>query len=468
MAVNYALLRYQADNIPNFDGNPKILQRYISSCENLLKAFQNKQNENDPINVCLIDTILGKLTHRAADLISSRAELNTWHLIKDTLIMSFSDQRSIDCLIQDLIMLKPFKNEPSLTFGMRIQDARSLLFAKLSATNEAENVKIIKIQHYDNFALKTFINGLPYNMQLVVRLKEPASLEQAMSLVREEENFIYFKNQNQNFANSSTQDKNDRPNITTFKNTYTPNMSPSHRPINLPIPNIFQRPPQFNPNQTIAFGQPQNNFKQPFVNNNFKPPFGNNNFRPPFGNNTFRPPFGNNNFRPPFGNNNFRPPFGNINFKPAFGQLQQPFRPQMQGFNQQNLRPFSNNSQRFRNNRPEPMDTSSGNTVIHHAINKPKFFTEELYNQETSEIQPTDIPLTNNEPETNYDQYYTQSYANNSNCEYSSQDYTDYDTNSYEESYSSQFPENDQFSTNRYCLEQEQNFTLTGPPNNPT
>lgn len=454
MAVNYALLRYQADNIPNFDGNPRILQRFISSCENLLKAFQNKQNLNDPINVCLTDTILGKLTHRAADLVASRPELNTWQLIKDTLILSFADQRSIDCLIQDLIMLKPFKNEPSLNFGMRIQDARSLLFAKLSATNEAENVKVIKIQHYDNFALKAFINGLPYNMQLVVRLKEPDSLERAMSFVREEENFIYFKNQTQNFANSPIQNKNIRPN-TNFKNTYIPNTSPTYRPINTPTPNIFPRQQYFNPNQTIAFGQFQNNFRPPFGNNN-------NNFRPTFGN-----------------NNNFRPTFGNNNFRPASGQFQQNFRPQMQNFNQQNFRPFLNNSQRttqsrFGNNRPEPMDISSGNTVINNnTTNKPKFITEELFNQEISEVQPIDIPPTSDESDiqnsrqSNYEQH-AQSYANNVNYEYS-QDYTDYDPNSYyDESYTDQSPDNNQFAINQNFSEQEQNFILTGFQNNPT
>lgn len=440
MAVNYTLLRYQADNIPHFDGNPKILQRFISSCENLLKAFQNKVNVNDPINVCLLDTILGKLTHRAADLIASRAELNTWQLIKDSLIVSFADQRSIDCLIQDLIMLKPLKNEPSLNFGMRIQDARSLLFAKLSATNEAENVKIIKIQHYDNFALKAFINGLPYNMQLVVRLKEPTSLERAMSFVREEENFIYFKNQNQNFASSPIQNKNTRPNIP-FKNTYTPNMSPTYRPSYIPTQNVFPRQQYFNPNQTVAFGQFQNNFRPPFANNN--------------------------NFRPTFGSSNFRPTFGNNNFRPAFGQPQPTFRPPMQNFNQQNFRPFSNNNSqrtnlsRFGNNRPEPMDISSGNTVINNSANKPKFITEELFNQEISEVQPTDNE--NNEPEISYEQY-SQTHANNYRQE-TSQDDTEYDPEHYDESYHDQFYENNQF--NQY-LEQQQNFTPTESPNNPT
>lgn len=185
--INYGLLRYQADNIPTFDGNPKLLQRFIVSSENLLKVFQDNQNINAPINVCLLDTIYSKLKGRAADLICSRSEINNWRLIKDLLINTFSDQRSIDCLIQDMLSLKINKNEHPLNFGMRLQDTRSLLFSKLNSTDEDRQIKLMKINHYDSFALKTYINNLPYNIQLVVRLKNPQSLEQAMSFVQEED-----------------------------------------------------------------------------------------------------------------------------------------------------------------------------------------------------------------------------------------------------------------------------------------
>ncbi|CAH1988111.1 unnamed protein product [Acanthoscelides obtectus] len=181
-----------ADNIPPFDGNPKQLHRFISSCENFLRAFQNTNNVNDPINICLLDTILSKLRDRAADLIGSRSELNSWVAIKDSLTVTFSDQRSIDCLIQDLISIRPLRNETPMQFGMRIQDARSLLFSKLNTSIENAMEKLIKIRHYDDFALKTFISGLPYQMQLVIRLRNPDSLEQALSFCTEEENFIYF------------------------------------------------------------------------------------------------------------------------------------------------------------------------------------------------------------------------------------------------------------------------------------
>ena len=175
--LNVGLLRYYSDNIPSFDGNPKVLNRFVTACENFIRAFQNVQNPNDPINLAIFDTIVSKLRDRAGELIGSRTELTSWQQIKDALTLTFSDQRSIDCLIQDLINLKRFKTETPMQFGMRIQNARSLLFAKLNASNINAQEKQIKINHYEEFALKTFINGLPYFMQLPVRLKNPNSLE---------------------------------------------------------------------------------------------------------------------------------------------------------------------------------------------------------------------------------------------------------------------------------------------------
>lgn len=429
---NYTLLRFQADNIPHFDGNPKLLQRFICSCENLLRAFQNRAQPDDPINLYLLDTILGKLTSRAAELIASRAELNSWQTIKDALNTIFSDQRSIDCLIQDLIMLKPLKNETPINFGMRIQDARSLLFSKLNATNEDRQVKLIKIQHYDDFALKTFINGLPYNMQLIIRLKQPDSLETAMANVREEENFIYFKNQNSNFGNVNNYQRNTKP-TTVTKPIYNPT---NYRPnfTQIPTPNIFPRP------------------VLNFPNNNYRP-----NWSFPQ----------NNNFRP-FFTNNFRP-----NFTPQN-------RPNNQ--NNQQIRPanFQSNFNRnptqrtnLTNNRPTPMDTSSGNTVLNNS-NNPKFTFQELYNQEISELDPSSSnnyqsiepteQVPNEQPE--YNEY---SYQFDPNDPYNP--YNNY----YNEDYSNQVQDyqiNESFNVqyddpNATQFNQELNFHQSTPPDKP-
>lgn len=263
--INYSLLRYQADNIPVFDGNSKLLIRFITASENLLKAFQDRQNPSAPINICLLDTIFSKLRGRAADLICPRQELSNWALVKEVLMLTFSDQRNIDCLVQDLISLKPSKNENMIDYGNKLQDVRSLLFAKLNQSNDDRHVKLIKIENYNSLALKTFISNLPYHMQLVVRLQNPDSLEQAISFVVEEQNFNQYKNRTSNIPNNSNM-------------TNKPINNGQRPPITYQRPYNFQTPStshQYSPMQKYN-NQPFNQNRNPFnynsnYNNTFKP-----------------------------------------------------------------------------------------------------------------------------------------------------------------------------------------------------
>lgn len=373
---NFSLLKYQVENIPHFDGNKRQLNRFLISCEHLLKNFQNTNNLADPINTCLIDSILNKLSGRAADLICSRTELTNWNDIKNTLILTFSDQRGIDCLIQELINLKPYKNESSLQFGIRIQDTRSLLFAKLSSTIQNAQEKIIKITHYDDFALKTFINGLPYNLQLVVRLKNPTSLEQAMSFVTEEENFRQYSHNSQHINKPQF-----KPDLQT--NQRNPNSINSPNYSNRQThPFVNYNIPQFNRGNNFAQMIPQNSFKPNVFQNNFKP---HNNMSQ------------NQNPRN-FGTaQNVRPPHIIKPFPNYVGQ----------NWYQQNRfnTPNQNQSTVSKNSRyPQPMDISSGNSRIN--TRPPKFTFEELHNQEIQSEE--DIP----NPYPDYDQFYDQNYPN--------------------------------------------------------
>jgi hypothetical protein len=107
------------------------------------------------------------------------------------------DQRNLDCLEEDLLTLFPFKNEPPLEFGKRIQIVRSKLESKLGSVSAIEmcvNTKRVSSNQYNKLALKTFIRGLQPQLQNIIRLRNPDTLEQAMVYVTEEENFRYSQN----------------------------------------------------------------------------------------------------------------------------------------------------------------------------------------------------------------------------------------------------------------------------------
>ncbi len=333
---NYQLLKLYVDTIAYYDGSPYTLNIFIESCENLIAEF-SRPNDNQ-LNQYILRAILSKLQGRALTLVGSRS-LADWDSIKNALNLTFGDQRNIDCLVQDLIVLTPNKNETPYNFGMRCQDVRSLITSKLHTLNYTAAEKIIYNRNYDNLALKTFIRNLPSHLQNNIRLRDPANLENAMALVVEEENFLYSQNRS-NALNSQNK----------FEPTNRHTAVPSK-----PNPNIFS-----NPNI-------QNRIRQNIFPNTFQrpSPFQNN-----FSNNR---PFFSNNFQNNSSNNPYRP-FPPVPFRPNNSFQSQQSRPnnpfaRQNNFQPQNLRPpqqfhqNNSNSGQFRNPnapfRPEPMDTTS-------------------------------------------------------------------------------------------------------------
>lgn len=376
--TNYQLLKLYLDSIPHYEGNPHTLGIFVDNCENLRRTFANDANPADPINNFIVRAIVGKLSGRALSLIGSRIELQTWEEIKNALNLSFGDQRNIDCLVQDLIALRPNRNETPYNFGMRCQDARSLIISKLNSLGLDPAERNIRLQNYDDLALKTFIRGLSGQVQNNVRLRNPENLEKAMSLVIEEENFLYSQ-QRSNTLNSHV----------------------SYKPVQRITP---VRPNNFNyQNQKYSFPNSNATYNTPFrpnfasINNQpiFKPFTANPmQQRPNFSNGPgnymqLRP---NNSFPIQRQNFNQNRPFQNNPFQQ---QHNQPPRSQRsQNFNQN--RQFQNS---MRNYKPEPMDTSSGNTI------QPRktFTSTELFQQNINDTDQFENPF---EIQNFADQYY--------------------------------------------------------------
>lgn len=252
-AVNYQLLKLYVDIIPNYEGNPHTLGIFIDNCENLISIFSDPHNP--AINSFILRAIIGKLTGRALSLIGSRIELRAWDEIKTALTLSFGDQRNIDCLVQDLISLRPLKNESPYNFGMRCQDARSLIISKLNTLDITREEKIIRIQNYDDLALKTYIRSLPGQIQNNVRLRYPDSLEKAMSLVIEEENFLYSQNRS-NALNSQSHFRPIQRIIPIKQNPKIQNFPQVHMPPRPIFQNNFPRP--IFPNTQMPFRSSNN------------------------------------------------------------------------------------------------------------------------------------------------------------------------------------------------------------------
>lgn len=282
--MDSGLYRIYSDNIPIFNGDKSILTTFLCSCEDLVKNFYSRE-DGAPINRVIINTIRSKLRGHAAELIGPRDELNTWDLIKNILIQSFADGRTENILLNDLMTSSINRNETLTEYALRLQLLRSLLVQKLNENGEAAAVKQIKIAYYEQITLKTFIQNLPEKIQIIVKCRDPVTLEKALVIVKEEETDLEFKNrikarQNPNPTSSNVNNQNFRLPVNIQSQNYL-----------RPIGNSQNNAQRFNwPNQPINIQQryvpPQKFFtnKQVFGNQQNLP---NNSFNRT--NNVFRP-----------------------------------------------------------------------------------------------------------------------------------------------------------------------------------
>src|ERR1700712_1105526 len=142
--IDYQLLRLYLDTIPS------TLNIFIDSCTQVLSTFGNTEKLDDPINPFLTRAILGKLTGRALMLIGNRNDIGDWQALQNILRLSFSYQRNLDCLVQDLILMQPHKNESAYNFCLRCQDARCLIHAKVNSdTSLDSSSKVLQIKNFD-------------------------------------------------------------------------------------------------------------------------------------------------------------------------------------------------------------------------------------------------------------------------------------------------------------------------------
>lgn len=182
--LNFQILQLDLKGIPQFHGNPNDMVNFIRQCDTVCAKYRAYPD----IKSSIFSIILSKLQDRASDLICSRHELNTWELVREAIINYFGDQRDIKCLVQELTHIRLMLREDPYQFGHRIQDLRSRIMSKLSQDHTIPD-REAKARIYDELSLDVYIINLPQDLQEYVRYRNPASLEEAMGKVLEQENF---------------------------------------------------------------------------------------------------------------------------------------------------------------------------------------------------------------------------------------------------------------------------------------
>uniref|UniRef100_A0A1E1WP53 Retrotransposon gag domain-containing protein n=1 Tax=Pectinophora gossypiella TaxID=13191 RepID=A0A1E1WP53_PECGO len=234
--------------VPEFDGNPNVLVRFIKLCDALVVSYMSTAQGSELGNLCLINGILNKITGPAATIINSNGVPDNWQGIRDALINNFADQRDETALYNDLSLAMQGSKSPQ-EFYNHCQTLYSTIMTYVTLNETLSTTIEAKRQLYKKLTLQAFVRGLKDPLGSRIRCMRPPTIEKALEFVQEELNALYLQQRNDSLPKAQLQGK---PTPTFLP----PVPVPVHKPFNMPPqPFKFYSPPQqhmrFNP-------QPQN------------------------------------------------------------------------------------------------------------------------------------------------------------------------------------------------------------------
>lgn len=254
------------DLIPDFDGTPHKLYRFITLADETLTQYWDNENLESVRNRYIFNCIVSKLTGRAEEIISISGA-NTWPLIKTTLLNTFGDQRDENALLSDLIQLRQKPNEEPITYYYRIISTLNHLTNYINLYEKNAAVMQNKIVTYANQALRTLIVGLKEPIQSMIRSLKPTNLADALKYLTEDANIRYMSKQNNQYQNTKPIFKTPVQN-SNFYRQVLPVRSPFHQQYSFPSTSQFPRgpvnvqprnlPPHRYPTNSQVFGKNQN------------------------------------------------------------------------------------------------------------------------------------------------------------------------------------------------------------------
>lgn len=261
--------------ISYFNGQTAALSEFIRSFELLNDQFSQPNDPNAYINKLLLNAARNRLKDQALEVVAGQ-NIGTWLDLKNILIENFADQRSELNLNADLIRLRQMQKESPIDFYNRCISMLAILNSKISLTNDAIEVKNYRIAQAKQTALKTFITGLAEPMGSFVRSRNPVTLENALTIVKEEIDIRYFRNSQNSFQqiNKVTQ-KQMSPNYQNFEQRFKPKYQNNSQQWFQP-PNRNYQPFKY----PTGYVQQSNNFPQQRFQQNFTPRYLNPNTPP--------------------------------------------------------------------------------------------------------------------------------------------------------------------------------------------
>lgn len=183
--------------VPEFDGNPNVLTRFIKICDQLVAIYLKNDPGSEFNNLCLLNGILNKITGPAARMINSNGIPENWLGIRTALVNNFADQRDETALYNDLSMATQGNNTP-IEFFDKCQNLFSTIMTYVTLHETVPTTVEAKRDLYRKLTLQAFIRGLKEPLGSRIRCMRPPTIEKALEFVQEELNIMYLQQRTPN------------------------------------------------------------------------------------------------------------------------------------------------------------------------------------------------------------------------------------------------------------------------------
>lgn len=191
--------------VPDFDGNPHVLTRFINICDQLVVTYFKPVQGYELSNLALINGILNKVTGPAARHINSNGIPDTWNGIRSALINNFADHRDETALYSDLSLQTQGSSTPQ-EFYERCQNLFSTIMTYISLHETVNTTIEAKRTLYKKLTLQAYLRGLKDPLGARIRCMRPESMEKALEYVQDELNTLYLQNRNEGGPSTSRKD----------------------------------------------------------------------------------------------------------------------------------------------------------------------------------------------------------------------------------------------------------------------
>lgn len=226
--------------VPDFDGNPHVLTRFIKLCDELVEEIGAGNRTN---LIALLNGILNKVTGPAARLINSNGIPDDWDGIRQALINNFADQRDETALYNDLALLTQGNNSPQ-EFYEKCQSLFSTIMTYVSLHETVDTTVKSKRTLYQKLTLQAYLRGLKDPLGSRIRCMRPETIEKALEFVHEETNILYMQNRSQLAPDRKPQQSLQPPRYTQeFLMPYQPRSNTFN------VPGASRAQPMFQPGQ---------------------------------------------------------------------------------------------------------------------------------------------------------------------------------------------------------------------------